>query len=538
MASTTQKIIPMTRFSISEDEEEAPIIFKRARLSELASQWQGSVLPSQSRAAVEEDVEDEDFLPIDDVESDSQAPGETEDDEESDTEEDDDASDHEEAEPVPAGQNQQEQRAPTASTVVNKGNGELQVVLTDPDVFDCPICFEPLCTPVFQCENGHIACSSCCSKVERKCPSCCMPIGYNRCRAIEKVIESVKVSCKNARYGCTKTMAYCKKGEHEQTCPHATCFCPHPSCPYCGSSKNLYLHFGIQHAASTTRFTYNSPFFVTMEQVERRGMVTLSSPYQNPLGFTTSYHLRQIPGPARLDEDRRWRWWAGGASTEKESGGGGGLCDYKIFKSCNPPSFDGKKDAVTAHQWLREMESVIKISECNDSQKVKFEAHSFVSEALFWWDTIQQAMGEPAVEALSWESFKHLVLAKFCPKFVVDKMEKDFMNIEVGTMTHQEYTTKFNEMSRLVPHLVTPEESRIKRYIQGFPSEVRILVKGSAPGTYQSAVELTAELFEEVYGLGGRPMTSKRKWRDYSQGSKKDNFKPKRKISGSNLTVR
>ncbi|KAD4888350.1 hypothetical protein E3N88_20423 [Mikania micrantha] len=157
MASTTQKIIPMTRFSISEDEEEAPIIFKRARLSELASQWQGSVLPSQSRAAVEEDVEDEDFLPIDDVESDSQAPGETEDDEESDTEEDDDASDHGEAEPVPAGQNQQEQRAPTASTVVNKGNGELQVVLTDPDVFDCPICFEPLCTPVFQKENVPLA---------------------------------------------------------------------------------------------------------------------------------------------------------------------------------------------------------------------------------------------------------------------------------------------------------------------------------------------------------------------------------------------
>ncbi|KAD3067668.1 hypothetical protein E3N88_35548 [Mikania micrantha] len=183
------------------------------------------------------------------------------------------------------------------------------------------------------------------------------------------------------------------------------------------------------------------------------------------------------------------------------------------------------------------MESVIKISECNDSQKVKFAAYSFVSEALFWWDTIQQAMGEPAVEALSWESFKRLVLAKFCPKFVIDKMEKDFMNLEVGTMTHQEYTTKFNEMSRLVPHLVTPEESRIKRYIQGFPSEVRRLVKGSAPGTYQSAVELTAELFEEVYGLGGRPMISKRKWGDYSQGSKKDNFNPKRKISGSSPTV-
>ena len=92
-----------------------------------------------------------------------------------------------------------------------------------------------------------------------------MPIGYNRCRAIEKVTESVQVSCKNAQYGCKKTMAYYKKHEHEHMCPHVTCFCPHPSCPFVGSSKNLYLHFGIQHAASTTRFTYNTTFTLPVE---------------------------------------------------------------------------------------------------------------------------------------------------------------------------------------------------------------------------------------------------------------------------------
>ncbi|GJR49027.1 aminotransferase-like mobile domain-containing protein [Tanacetum coccineum] len=116
-----------------------------------------------------------------------------------------------------------------------------------------------------ECENGHIACDSCCSKVKRKCPSCCFPIGYNRCRAIEKVIESVQVSCKYAQYGCRETMTYNKKQGHEQLCPHVTCFCPHPSCPFAGSSKNLYLHFGIQHAASTTRFTYNTAFILPVE---------------------------------------------------------------------------------------------------------------------------------------------------------------------------------------------------------------------------------------------------------------------------------
>ena len=88
------------------------------------------------------------------------------------------------------------------------------------------------------------------------------------------------------------------------------------------------------------------------------------------------------------------------------------------------------------------------------------------------------------------------------------------MNLEVGTMTHGEYITKFNEMSRMVPHMVTPEEAKVTRYIQGFPTEVRRLIKGHAPRTYQFAVELTADFFDEVYGSGGRPGGEKRKHED------------------------
>lgn len=119
-----------------------------------------------------------------------------------------------------------------------------------------------------QCDNGHIACSSCCSKVNRKCPFCSTPIGSsnNRCAGLEKFIESIsRISCKNAKYGCKKTGAYSKKGEHEQMCPHAICNCPHPLCPFAGSFKNLYRHFGIEHASSTTRFTYNTTFIHRVE---------------------------------------------------------------------------------------------------------------------------------------------------------------------------------------------------------------------------------------------------------------------------------
>ncbi|KAM6546925.1 hypothetical protein CsatB_027661 [Cannabis sativa] len=142
----------------------------------------------------------------------------------------------------------------------------IPVVLTDPDVLDCSICFEPLTIPVFQCENGHTACSTCCTKINNKCPSCSFPIGYNRCRAIEKVLESVKIRCSNASYGCKETVSYNKKKEHETSCTYSPCHCPIRSCDFISSSTELYRHFRSQHSISTgvRSFDYNSTFSVTL----------------------------------------------------------------------------------------------------------------------------------------------------------------------------------------------------------------------------------------------------------------------------------
>lgn len=83
----------------------------------------------------------------------------------------------------------------------NERSDKTIITLTDPDLFECPICYEPLTIPVFQCnQNGHIACSSCISKINNKCPSCSGSIFSNRCRAIEKILESVStISCRNAK---------------------------------------------------------------------------------------------------------------------------------------------------------------------------------------------------------------------------------------------------------------------------------------------------------------------------------------------------
>ncbi|KAJ4842219.1 hypothetical protein Tsubulata_007599 [Turnera subulata] len=139
-------------------------------------------------------------------------------------------------------------------------NGSPLVTLIDTDVLDCPICCEPFTAPVFQCENGHTACCSCCRKLAGKCPSCSLPIGYNRCRAIEKVIRVATIPCHNSMYGCKERVRYSKKYDHEKTCIYAPCVCPIPGCNFISSFQRLYQHSNREHSGSVTQFHFKVPF--------------------------------------------------------------------------------------------------------------------------------------------------------------------------------------------------------------------------------------------------------------------------------------
>ncbi|KAI3827856.1 hypothetical protein L1987_01943 [Smallanthus sonchifolius] len=138
---------------------------------------------------------------------------------------------------------------------------------------------------------------------------------------------------------------------------------------------------------------------------------------------------------------------------------------------CHPKPFNGKKDAIEALKWITSMEEVIKMSECRADQAVKFVDIS---------------------------SKKRLLTA-------------EFLWFKARTMTHQEYTTKFNEMAKLVQHLVTPESRRIKCYVQVLPPKVRTLVKSITPETIDLAVEKSAVMFDEVAAQEPPKIDHKRK---------------------------
>ncbi|GJX68959.1 putative reverse transcriptase domain-containing protein [Tanacetum coccineum] len=112
-------------------------------------------------------------------------------------------------------------------------------------------------------------------------------------------------------------------------------------------------------------------------------------------------------------------------------------CTYKGFMACNPKEYYRKG--------------------------VKYVASSFVNKALTWWNTQVQARGHEEAIGMSWTDFKTLLVEELCPSNEMEKLEFKFWNHKMVGANHAGYTDRFHELAKLVPHLVTPESSRIKR---------------------------------------------------------------------------
>ncbi|XP_018461462.1 putative E3 ubiquitin-protein ligase SINA-like 9 [Raphanus sativus] len=130
------------------------------------------------------------------------------------------------------------------------------------DVTDCPICFHPLTIPIFQGENGHIACSTCLQALSQKCATCTLPT-LSRNRAMERVLYLLRVPCPNPR--CSETFAFTETSAHVNHCAYTLRPCPFSGCGVSCSFKDLYEHCVcgmLKHCKSSRMFECGTHVFI------------------------------------------------------------------------------------------------------------------------------------------------------------------------------------------------------------------------------------------------------------------------------------
>ncbi|GKG04309.1 reverse transcriptase domain-containing protein [Tanacetum coccineum] len=103
---------------------------------------------------------------------------------------------------------------------------------------------------------------------------------------------------------------------------------------------------------------------------------------------------------------------------------------------------------------------------------------------------------------MSWENFKTLTREKFCPSNKMQKLETELWNHVMVGAGHATYTNRFHELARLVPHLVTPENKRIERYVYGLAPQIHGMVAATEPTTIQSVVLKAGVLTDEAIRNG------------------------------------
>ncbi|KAI3725769.1 hypothetical protein L1987_65561 [Smallanthus sonchifolius] len=165
---------------------------------------------------------------------------------------------------------------------------------------------------------------------------------------------------------------------------------------------------------------------------------------------------------------------ANGATNGNHGGNGGG--------GANPPTFLN--------------------SDCPDNLRVRYATSVFQKRALTWWNGEKRNRGVDVAMALPWDEVKRLMTEEFCPRNEMKKLEAEFWDLAQDSGESLAYTTRFHELSLLVPHMVTPLTRGIEKYIGGLPMKIQDTVLGRNPATLEDAIRLSATLTDNHVKAG------------------------------------
>ncbi|GKB05176.1 hypothetical protein Tco_0833371 [Tanacetum coccineum] len=77
-------------------------------------------------------------------------------------------------------------------------------------------------------------------------------------------------------------------------------------------------------------------------------------------------------------------------------------CTYVTFMKCDPQPFKGTEGAVGLCQWFEKLESVFRISDRKERDKVKFATATLQGRTLTWWNGRIASIGIDATNGTSW----------------------------------------------------------------------------------------------------------------------------------------
>ncbi|KAL0561256.1 hypothetical protein IC582_001678 [Cucumis melo] len=132
-----------------------------------------------------------------------------------------------------------------------------------------------------------------------------------------------------------------------------------------------------------------------------------------------------------------------------------------------------------------------------------------------WWETTERMLGGD-VSQITWQQFKESFYVKFFSASLRDAKQQEFLNLEQGDMTVEQYDAEFDMLSHFAPEMIATEAARADKFVRGLRLDIQGLVRAFRPATHADALRLAVDLI-----LQERTNSSKAAGRGLTSGQKR-----------------
>jgi hypothetical protein len=111
------------------------------------------------------------------------------------------------------------------------------------------------------------------------------------------------------------------------------------------------------------------------------------------------------------------------------------------FQRTKLPTFSQAMEPMDADDWLKSVEKKLQVVQCNNCEKVLLASHQLSSPTADWWDADVEAHEEP--KSINWPEFRTALWAHHVPQGVIKLKKKESQDLKQGSMSVNDYVTKF-----------------------------------------------------------------------------------------------
>ena len=113
---------------------------------------------------------------------------------------------------------------------------------------------------------------------------------------------------------------------------------------------------------------------------------------------------------------------------------------------------------------------------CPKEEKVNMATYMLQRQVEYWWQALQHTRFVDQEGPISWEEFLEFFRAKYFPNHIQEQKETKFAELVQESMSVADYEDKFSTLGRYAPHIFDNLHRKLKKFIDGLRSNIRIYV--------------------------------------------------------------